>query len=381
MGDAAAGPQAMAGAIILDGYSRAFVLDLATRLQRAPQDRPLGRALGGDQRSATAQNEMVAVSLTLDRRPGTQPWVGMAQLGLTYDDARRARLLSGLVVSRLDARTALALGFAESSKTLQLRLTGTRNNAFLVARDPASKMGFYGDDVTSLGVRRDLGPVGLTVTSERGKVWTDGLKQTLADPRYSISSVTADRRVGPATLSLGASRLEEETTVLGGRFDSVLTGAGARSYFLDGTASFDLGSGWGAFASYRRGWTNLPGTGGLVDDGRLSTEAWAFDLSKRGAFFGGDKLAVRVMQPLRVRSGGLNMLVPASYDYATLSVGYENRFLNLAPQGREIDFEAAYSMGLLGGDLGLNAFYRNDPGHIAAMKSDVGGAIRFTLGF
>jgi hypothetical protein len=75
------------------------------------------------------------------------------------------------------------------------------------------------------------------------------------------------------------------------------------------------------------------------------------------------------------------MLVPASYDYSTLSVGYESRFLNLAPQGREIDFEAAYSMGLLGGDLGLNAFYRNDPGHMESVKSDIGGAIRFTLGF
>jgi hypothetical protein len=38
-------------------------------------------------------------------------------------------------------------------------------------------------------------------------------------------------------------------------------------------------------------------------------------------------------------------------------------------------------MRLLGGDLGLNAFYRTDPGHIAAARVDVGAAVRFTLGF
>ena len=87
------------------------------------------------------------------------------------------------------------------------------------------------------------------------------------------------------------------------------------------------------------------------------------------------------MQPLRVREGGFNMSVPVSYDYASLTAGFEDRFFNLAPSGREIDFEAAYSRPLLGGDLGLNAFFRNDPGHIEAFDNDVGGAIRFTLGF
>jgi hypothetical protein len=87
------------------------------------------------------------------------------------------------------------------------------------------------------------------------------------------------------------------------------------------------------------------------------------------------------MQPLRVRSGGFNLRAPVSYDYDTLSIGYEDRFFNLAPTGREVDFEAAYSMPLLGGDLSANAFLRTDPGHIEAMRDDIGGAVRFTLGF
>jgi hypothetical protein len=379
MGDGAA--SGMAGAIILDGYSRAYGLNLAKTLASASPEKPLAQSLQGNFNTAAASAGATSVSVTVNRKLSGLPFVGLAQTGMSYEDSRAAKVVAGMAVSRITPKLAVAFGFSESGRALQQRLAGHSGNAFLVARDPMSRAGFQADASNSVGIRHSLGPVGVTVTSERGKVWTEGFKRDLAEPRYSIGSVTADWKVGPAMLSLGASRLQEEGTVLGGRFNSVLSGAGASSYFMDGTASFDLGKGWGAFASYRRGWTQLPGTGGLVQDGSLSTDAWAFDVSKLGAFRRGDKLALRVMQPLRVRAGGLNMLVPGSYDYSTLGVGYENRFLSLAPKGREVDFEAAYSMNLLGGSFGLNAFYRTDPGHIEAMRSDVGGAIRYTLGF
>src|SRR3546814_17365711 len=87
------------------------------------------------------------------------------------------------------------------------------------------------------------------------------------------------------------------------------------------------------------------------------------------------------MQPLRVTSGGFDLTLPVSYDYATGAVGSERRFFNLAPTGREIDFEAAYSAGLMGGDLGLNAFYRTAPAHIEYAVYDQGAAIVSTLRF
>ena len=191
----------------------------------------------------------------------------------------------------------------------------------------------------------------------------------------AFSSVLAETAPDPIVT------IDEESTILGGRFGPAFTSAGATSHFADASASFDIGRGWGAFASYRRGWTSLGGTGGLVENGRMGTDAWAFDLSKRGAFSAGDKLALRVMQPLRVRSGGFNLSVPTSYDYATLTAGYEDRRFSLSPSGRELDLEAAYTRALLGGSLGLNAFYRMQPGHIEDAKADLGGAIRFTLGF
>jgi hypothetical protein len=46
-----------------------------------------------------------------------------------------------------------------------------------------------------------------------------------------------------------------------------------------------------------------------------------------------------------------------------------------------MDYEVAYGVPAIGGQLGFNAFLRTDPGHVAGMKDDVGAAIRFTLGF
>jgi hypothetical protein len=169
--------------------------------------------------------------------------------------------------------------------------------------------------------------------------------------------------------------------VLGGRF--AFGSGGATSYFADLTGSYDFGAGWSGHVSYRRGVTTLGGGSGLVRGGSLATDAFSVDLARRSAFARGDRLALRVMQPLRVVSGGYDLNVPVSYNYSDGSVGYERRLFNMAPSGREIDFEAAYGLSILGGagDISANAFLRRQPGHFQAAGDDVGAALRFTLGF
>ena len=233
----------------------------------------------------------------------------------------------------------------------------------------------------SMAVRHDLGSVAVTLTGERGRVLRDGPRRDLTERAYSLSSVTADRRLGKFDLALGVSRLAEEQTVLGGKFG--FAPGGSTSYFLDASAAYDLGAGWGTAASLRHGWTRMPSTSGLVSGGSLSTDAFALDLFRRSSLTAGDRLGLRVAQPLRVRSGGYLLNLPVSYDYSTLSVGYDLRRFNLAPTGRELDVEAAYGLSLLGGAgyLSANAFYRLEPGHVQGAPSDKGAALRFSLGF
>ena len=378
MGDAAPGPGG--GAIILDGYSRAYVLDLARTLARAAQERPLAQGMSGESFRTTALSAgRFAVAVTIRDSVG-RAGLDLEPLRLDREDGRRAKAVAGMALSRLSPKTALAFGFSQSGQMLRQQLAGHHDDAFLVAREPTGRPGFHPDSDTSIGLRHELGPVAVTLTSERGKVRLPGLRDPSYSPGYKLDSLTFDRRIGPARLSLGASRLSEGSTILGARFADVFASGGSRTLFADASAKVGLGAGLEAFAGYRRGWTSLAGTGPLVEKGRLRTEAFAFDLSRAGLFAASDRLAVRLMQPLRVASGGFDLDMPVGYDYATGTARLERRFFNLAPTGREIDYEVAYGLELLGGRLDVNGFLRTDPGHVEAMGNDIGAAIRFTLG-
>ena len=119
----------------------------------------------------------------------------------------------------------------------------------------------------------------------------------------------------------------------------------------------------------------------MVQGGRLSSNAFALDLTRSRAFARGDRIGLRIMQPLRVSAGGFEIDVPVSYEYASGRVGYQQRFLNLAPRGRELNYELSYAVPLLGGHVAANAFVRSEPGHIQKMNNDIGAALRFALGF
>ena len=378
MGDATA---SLDGTVFLDSYARAYRTDLGRTVSRPAQDTPLRAALDGSYSTTAAAVGPLSLSITTRRGVGVPAEAQLHLMGLSEDEARTARALAATAIARLSPQTAIAFGFSEGGRALQQRLSGQYGTAFLVARDPIADNGFRGRTDASIGVRHDLGPLAMTVTSEGGEVRDDYRPQPFARSGYRSVSLAADRQLGRLRLSLGASLLDEEATILGARFSSAFSQAGSRSVFADGTASLDLGAGWTAFASYRHGWTAIRGSDALVTGGQLSSNAFAFDLTKTGAFARGDQLALRIMQPLRVRSGGLDINLPVSYDYASGAVGYQQRLFNLAPAGRELVYELSYGARLLGGYLAANAVLRTDPGHIEAMKNDLGGALRFTLGF
>ena len=84
---------------------------------------------------------------------------------------------------------------------------------------------------------------------------------------------------------------------------------------------------------------------------------------------------------MRVESGGMELLLPTSYDYGTGSAGTSLERLSFTPSGREIDAELSYSTELGRGWLGANIFARRQPGHVATADPDVGAAIRYSRGF
>ena len=361
------------GAVVLDGYSRAFAVDLARTIRSAPQSEPLHRAISGSLRGAAAGAGPLSIAMTVAGRSDGKGFL-VGQTGVGPEDLRRARLVAGSAVARIDKRTAVALGFAEGAKAMERRLAGVSTGAFLIARDVAGQPGFDATRNGAIALRRDLGFAAMTVSGETGEVVNDRRIGAFGAP-YRWTAVGLDRTFGRTWLSLGLGRLEERRSLLGGRMDKLLGGGGAGTSFLDLEARRELGSGWSAGLTARRGWTTFGG-------GSFTSGAYAADLGRSDLLAPGDRFGLRLSQPLRIDGGGFAMSLPTSFDYASMTPGYSIVRSSLVPAGRELDAELSYGRRWLGsGWIGANLFLRRQPGHVAAAPADTGAAVRMTVEF
>jgi hypothetical protein len=365
------------GAIILDGYNRAFVLNLAATLRQAQQGSPLASALLGDAKIGWANAGPISVAMTVTQRNDLARGFALDETGIGPEDARNAQLVAGSAIARLDNKTAVAFGFAEGAKEMERRLRAAEPNGFLIAKNITGETGFAAKRGGSLAMRHQFGGVGVTVSGETGDVWQEHQIRTSAfGSPYRFASISIDHRFGSNSLSAGFSRLDEKQTLLGGRMGSALGGGGSHTTFLDLEARHDFGRGWSAGLTARRGWTSFVA-------GSFQTGAYGIDVAKNGVLANSDRIGFRLAQPLRVEKGGFAMMLPTAYDYSTETATSSLSRFSLTPSGREIDAELSYGSSILGGKgwLGANLFARRQPGHIADSRNDLGAAVRFSLGF
>jgi hypothetical protein len=382
MGDAV---QGSLGAVVLDSFDRAFATELARTIVRQGPARRLPALMATRQRSFSAgvRDLSVAVSLVPSRDT-----IRIERLGIGTRDANVARMLAATVSGRLGSKAQFAIGASESGNTLTARLAGRDEPAFLVARDPLHNAGFDVDVSGSVAVRQSLGKWGVSLAQEQGQVLSRRDTQFAAlrwDPQrsgYWRTTLGLDRSFGDLRVGLSLTRLREQDTVLGARFSGGLGAARADSNFVDLGLRYDAGDGWSFGGSMRRGWTRAKLRSGVEGGGLIRTNAFAADIGKQGIFAAADSFGFRIAQPLRVARGGIGIALPADWDYSAMAVSaWDNDFINLAPEGREIDYELRYSWPLAGGSISSNLFLRRNPGNFASFPSDKGGAVRLTLGF
>ncbi len=379
MGDA---PVGALGAVILDGYSRAYAVDLAQSIAHATPTRLLGGVVqaGGRQVALSASGMTLAMTLT----PVAHGEVRLLRTELTEVQARQSRAIAGMVTQRLGANTALAFGIASGASALSGQLTGRAEPAYLIARGDAQ--GFETHVKGSTAIRQRLGSTGITATAENGDVLSRStspwvLRSSYQRSRYERFSLGVDRTFGALAAQLSASTLGERDSVLGARFGAGLGGARATTRFVDAAFRWRMGNGWSVGGNWRQGWSAIAVRGGLRGGGTLRSRAFAADIGKNG-LFGGDSGGLRLAQPLRVTGGGLNLVLPTGYDYVSAEVdGWTARRLDLTPAGRELDMEARYARPLLGGLVETNLYWRRDSGNIAGLNDDYGMAMRYGFRF
>lgn len=380
MGDAA--QRTSLNTVVLDAYGRAFGVDLGGSLRGARTASRLAGALTSRTRELSTDHAGLSLAYSID---GADRVRRASALRLTSADADRSRVLAARMIAQVTPETRLGLAFAENADGLAAVLQGGARPAFLIAGSPLNDTGFFRQDELSFGLRRSIGPWGLTVTAERGLVRDDSARG-LRERRLIRTDLGAayryaarlDRSLGRFDFALGAGGLDEQRTVLGARFNPALASGGSRSLFLDLDAAFRPGDAWRLGGSLRRVWTRPHGGGLLAEGSRLIAQGWSLDVARSGVFTAGDSLALRLAQPLRVTAGGLYFDLPTYYDYATLAATTTRQRLSLVPRGREIIGELAWRGTLWGGSASTSLYYRKDPGHYADAPDDAGIAVSWS---
>ena len=383
MGDAAR--RAAADTVVLDGYGRAYQVNLAGRMQQAAPRRDFARALQGSTRGASLRAGQVGASFAI-ADPAARD-MRSAALQPNRDGMGGQEVLAAQINAQITPDTKVALGFRQSASGLEAGLRGADRPAFMVAQDVGGDFGFLAMREGAMAVRQQMQGWGLTVSGESGLVWTDRLEEELSilparRNRVSRYGIAADAGKGSLTGTIGASWLREDATLLGGSFQRSLAGeGGADSLFVDAGVEWSPGKRWNVGAAMRGGLTR-PETGGLMaGNAALHSMGWSVDAARTGIFASTDRLALRVSQPLRVESGSLVLNVPVAYDYASETATMGVTHLSLSPTGREIATELAWEGNVWGGAMTASLFYRRDPGHIAAISDDMGAGLRWSRSF
>lgn len=379
MGDASASSSATA--VVIDTLGRAYTLDPRKTFASAGRTLVLSRQMNGFTRDVALDNGPVSMAFNLSSAEKFHNNLAPS----AHDGRPVARLSTGSITSRISSHTRLGLAYGQGSETLLSRM-GARGStgSFLAASDTSGATGAERNPAMAFAASQKLSPLlSLHAAAETGHV---------VEPRTSTNPLRG--QPGYSQFSLGltaanpafhanahASYMTEQNSLLGARLASIFTTAPARTLFLDVGAGFALRPKWQVAGNFRRGWTHAAAGGSLGSHARLASSAWSLDLAGSSLFQGRDRLSLRLSQPLRVTSGGLNLNLPTSYDYATSQASWTPSHISLAPKGRQIDGEASYATPFGKGWLMLNGYWRRQDGNIATAKDIVGGALRFKLAY
>lgn len=383
MGDATT---AAINTVGLDSYKRAYLIDLTPAFMQRGVTRALAASLDVTQRQVNAGSDAMAVSLSI--QPAADRVAAADPLAFAQRDTERSRLSAGTLVARLSPNARFVLGLRTGIDSIERRLADQPSPSFLMA-----ERGFDGDQVdmrarTALAISQQAGR-GLTITGgfESGEMNPPAYRRALGDAAayretpYQAASITVDLVRRGFGLSVGATALNETASALGARFSPNLGAQSARSLFTRIGARAALPGNLTVSANWQQGWTKAAAGGVLRDGGMLMSRSWSADVARRDLFARNDMIGLRVSQPLRVIASRFNVTMADGWDWQREIATERSVALNLVPQGHQRDYELSYGRGIGPGWLGANLYAREQGGNIATMPTELGMALRWSMGF
>lgn len=371
MGDAVG--TASLNSIILDSYVRAYSVDLARGIRSSSARQPLTQALSMPTRPVSLAANGMALAFTIDRRFGAVP------LRMAPGEVERAKVLASSLATKLGPSLDIALGWNMAAGRMVAQLQQRPEPAFLIA-GMGNALGERPD--AGIATRYWLGKMGVTLSAERAHLaWSGRFLDQSRDRLTRFGLAFDGTQGGDINWEFAIGVMREERSVLGAKFGDALGGGGATTTSFEPGIHWLIGAGWQFHGAANIGLTRLDR--GPLASGRsqLVSSAWSVDLGRDGAVLPKDRLGMRISQPLRVESGALLLNLPVAWDYATSTARFGRVPLSLAPKGREIATEAAWSAPIRGGTVSTSLFWRHNPGHFADAPDDAGMALRWSSGF
>ncbi len=216
----------------------------------------------------------------------------------------------------------------------------------------------------------------------------DNYASPYQNPTNSLLQISGGTSIANIDFGLSVGRLLENNRTFGTISTGALQlGSGASTTFLTMLGKTYLTERLELNFAYTEGYTGANKANGLFTHlDTITSNSFAVGMIEHSGFVSGDSLGLQVAQPIRVSNANANLLLPVALDMNG-NIYRSATSINLAPQGREIDMQLAYSAKL----AKLNSSFRNsgniqaflmarfNPGHDSTAGTDYGGGLRWKL--
>lgn len=170
---------------------------------------------------------------------------------------------------------------------------------------------------------------------------------------------------GASSVSLNNGIIAENSTILGSETGGAFVVDKATTYHSGVAAKYVFDDSAALLANAHIGYTDVAAASDSILSGfsGIITSSFAAGGELYDTLYDDDTLGLVVSQPLRVMRGSANLTLPMgiSGDGSILS---QRSFLNLAPTGREVDFEMFYNLRQSeSSELSVNGMYRLNADH------------------
>lgn len=308
--------------IVLDDYSRAYPMSTSRFIQTEKRSDSLRRSF----RSFMAQDE---------KQVGTSEMLSFA-FSEAPSDKKSVQTGSMSMVMRPNKNIQMRLGFTEDTASFGGSYVGrSLQNPFMNMRQA------FGVDA-SVQFAKNWALTSSWISGKNGFVDEDIFDKMADQSRMQlIESGVAYQGIENMTLGVSGGFMNEEDSLFGTRGAGAFETNGAETRFVRVVANYQPTDKFRLSGAYTYGMTEADKTNSLMSFSRLTSDSFALTAE----YMPDDQqtFGIKLVSPLRVRSGSVAFNLPVARDLYEDRVYRENYTASLKPEAREYDIAFFYA--------------------------------------